>query len=362
MISDFSEIIFKCRNPGEFSEEIKKYVLEPVPLSGFRDRVRLLEKPIGGIVNGFCLEFYALNWNYPSPKDPPFSGPKNRYSNIVPHAHTRVKLSTPPPHPKPSSRGAGFNYQNLFPSSRLPHDYINASHVDPPWCKTKYILASAPLPNAMDDFFLMIWDQKVSLMVMLTKLRERDSRGRSCTKADAFWPESTDGKTFPKKKYGEIELQLEVLPVGENLVVRTFTLTKEVESKEGPSAVEEKKTETRKCIQLHYTGWPDHGIPEFKAYSEFYAEYRKHKAPSTGPILVLCSAGAGRTGVFVEIDSRVESIETTPDPKISFYHDGIVMREKRPGLVQTHEQYAFCYLFLEYLLMSGLVTPFVAKS
>ncbi|XP_054428370.1 tyrosine-protein phosphatase non-receptor type 20 [Pteronotus mesoamericanus] len=92
--------------------------------------------------------------------------------------------------------------------------------------------------------------------------------------------------------------------------------------------------------QLQFTNWPDHSTP---ASVDGFIKYVRfvRKSHLTGPIIVHCSAGVGRTGVFLCVDVVFCAIEKN----FSFNIRNIVaqMREQRCGMVQTKEQYYFCY-------------------
>uniref|UniRef100_A0A8C0P5Y3 Protein tyrosine phosphatase non-receptor type 20 n=1 Tax=Canis lupus familiaris TaxID=9615 RepID=A0A8C0P5Y3_CANLF len=91
---------------------------------------------------------------------------------------------------------------------------------------------------------------------------------------------------------------------------------------------------------VQFTNWPDHGTP---ASVDGFIKYVRfvRKSHLTGPILVHCSAGVGRTGVFLCVDVVFCAIEKN----FPFNIRNIVaqMREQRYGMIQTKEQYFFCY-------------------
>uniref|UniRef100_A0A8C3YWC0 Protein tyrosine phosphatase non-receptor type 20 n=1 Tax=Catagonus wagneri TaxID=51154 RepID=A0A8C3YWC0_9CETA len=91
---------------------------------------------------------------------------------------------------------------------------------------------------------------------------------------------------------------------------------------------------------LQFTKWPDHGTP---ASAESFIKYVRYarKSHLTGPVIVHCCAGVGRTGVFLCVDVVFCAIEKS----FSFNIMNIVgqMRQQRYGMIQTKEQYIFCY-------------------
>ena len=62
--------------------------------------------------------------------------------------------------------------------------YVNASRIEIPGCSQKFLAASAPKPNSFKQFWHMVIQEKVSMIVMITKLVEKNKR-----KAHKYWPE-----------------------------------------------------------------------------------------------------------------------------------------------------------------------------
>uniref|UniRef100_A0A8D3AB96 protein-tyrosine-phosphatase n=2 Tax=Scophthalmus maximus TaxID=52904 RepID=A0A8D3AB96_SCOMX len=224
--------------------------------------------------------------------------PKNRYSNVLPYESSRVKLSI--------IHGSPYD------------DYINANYMPGYNSRKEYIAAQGPLPVTLSEFWRMIWEKNVQTLVMLTRCNEQ---GR--VKCEQYWGSGT-------KHFENITVTTTSDVPLEDWTVRDFNL-KNV-----------KTAETRPVRQFHFTAWPDHGVPKTTELlinfrhlvREHMDQYSRHS-----PTVVHCSAGVGRTGTFIAIDSLIFQIER--ENKVDIY--GIVhdLRMHRPLMVQTEDQYVF---------------------
>ncbi|XP_062605500.1 tyrosine-protein phosphatase 10D-like isoform X2 [Saccostrea cucullata] len=225
---------------------------------------------------------------------------KNRYTNILSYDHSRVKLL-----PTEDDEGS---------------DYINANYIPGFSSPREYIATQGPLPFTRDDFWRMIWEQNVSIIVMLTQLVERGRR-----KCDIYWPETTREPVY----YGDLVVEIESESTLPDYVLRVMSV------KLGDRA--------RKVKQLHYLKWPDMGCPEttwlllnFVGATRLYLP---HNDP--GPIVVHCSAGVGRTGTFIAVDYLMQQVSSSD--VIDIYDYVMKMRNNRPNMVQTEDQYIFIH-------------------
>jgi len=254
---------------------------------------------------------------------------KNRYENVLPPPRTRVIMSGPE-----------------------GEDYINANYIRGFCGDKQYIAAQAPLKNTIGDWWRMIHEQKVQLIVMLTKLHEN---GRS--KADIYWPEV--GKSLFLGPY-LIALNQEI-HYSTEITLRYITL----KCKTSPNV-------EQKIVQIHFSGWPDFGKPQntlsFLQLIGFIESYRhycdekkqeemeglmdmdddneKIQAP---PILLHCSAGIGRTGTLITCHTAWQILNETSNDNVNIRDIVKNLRRDRTGMVQSVEQYVFIHEVIDQL-------------
>ncbi|KAJ6140464.1 hypothetical protein N7470_010260 [Penicillium chermesinum] len=293
-------------------------------------------------------------------------GTKNRYNDIYPFDHSRVRLEEVP------LGGC---------------DYVNANHIKAEYSNRRYIATQAPVPDTFNDFWRLIWEQDVRVLVSLTAEVERGQ-----VKCHPFW-QSGDYGPFKVKAYQERHINVEPHPVhsesqkssapdqrtqrtddnNENpvIIVRHFSLYH--------TALPFQPL--RDITQLQYPYWPDFGTTSQPAHllslieqcnkavrATSKTEFSSHEANPSGqrPILVHCSAGCGRTGTFCTVDSvldmlkrqRAPDAQTTSspewvdDPNIDLITKTVEdFRTQRPSMVQNLNQFVLCYeSILEWLV------------
>ncbi|XP_056116758.1 receptor-type tyrosine-protein phosphatase F isoform X3 [Rhinichthys klamathensis goyatoka] len=225
--------------------------------------------------------------------------PKNRYANVIAYDHSRVVLT---------------------PVDGVPgSDYINANYIDGYRKQNAYIATQGPLPETLSDFWRMVWEQRASTIVMMTRLEEK-----SRVKCDQYWP------IRGTETYGMIQVTMLDAVELATYSVRTFALYKNGSS------------EKRELRQFQFMAWPDHGVPEYP--TPILAFLRRVKAcnpPDAGPMVVHCSAGVGRTGCFIVIDAMLERMKH--EKTVDIYGHVTCMRAQRNYMVQTEDQYIFIH-------------------
>ncbi|KAL8579584.1 hypothetical protein ACOMHN_025537 [Nucella lapillus] len=228
----------------------------------------------------------------------PANRPKNRFTNILPYDHSRVKLL-----PTDDEDGS---------------DYINANYMPGFSSKREYIATQGPLPATRDDLWRMVWEQNTCNIVMLTRCTEK---GRE--KSDHYWP--TDSEP---KYYGDIQ----VVVLNETHLP-DWTIT-----------------EFRVCLgnncrqvrHFHYKAWPDFGVPKnHSSLIRFVRMVREKFIKDGGPVLTHCSAGVGRSGTFIVLDHCLQLIREKDE--VDIFSIVYSLRRERVLMVQTEQQYKFVH-------------------
>uniref|UniRef100_A0A8D0ZQV3 Receptor-type tyrosine-protein phosphatase C n=1 Tax=Sus scrofa TaxID=9823 RepID=A0A8D0ZQV3_PIG len=225
----------------------------------------------------------------------PFNQNKNRYVDILPYDYNRVELSD-------INGDAGSNY-------------INASYID-----FVFVYLLGPRDETIDDFWRMIWEQKATVIVMVTRCEEGNKN-----KCAEYWPSMEEGS----HAYGDVIVEVNEHKRCPDYIIQKLTITN-VSLKE--------KVNGRAVTHIQFTSWPDHGVPEdphlllklrrrVNAFSNFFS----------GPIVVHCSAGVGRTGTYIGIDAMLEGLEA--ENKVDVYGYVVKLRRQRCLMVQVEAQY-----------------------
>ncbi|XP_039538119.1 receptor-type tyrosine-protein phosphatase S isoform X15 [Pimephales promelas] len=274
---------------------------------------KLAQVEVGEHVSGMELEFKRLanskahtsrfiSANLPCNKF------KNRLVNIMPYETTRVCLQ-----PIRGLEGS---------------DYINSSFIDGYRQQKAYIATQGPLAETTEDFWRMLWENNSTIVVMLTKLREM---GRE--KCHQYWP----AERSARYQYFVVDPMAEYnMP---QYILREFKVT---DARDGQS---------RTVRQFQFTDWPEQGVPKSgEGFIDFIGQVHKTKEQfgQDGPISVHCSAGVGRTGVFITLSIVLERMRY--EGVVDIFQTVKMLRTQRPAMVQTEDEYQFCYqAALEYL-------------
>ncbi|XP_012605207.1 tyrosine-protein phosphatase non-receptor type 4 isoform X4 [Microcebus murinus] len=243
---------------------------------------------------------------------------KNRYRDISPYDATRVIL-------KGNEDYINANYINMeIPSSSI----IN-----------QYIACQGPLPHTCTDFWQMTWEQGSSMVVMLTTQVER---GR--VKCHQYWPEPTGSSC-----YGCYQVTCHSEEGNTAYIFRKMTL------------FNQEKNESRQVTQIQYIAWPDHGVPDDSSdFLDFVCHVRSKRAGKEEPVVVHCSAGIGRTGVLITMETAMCLIECNQP----VYPLDIVrtMRDQRAMMIQTPSQYRFVCEAILKVYEEGFVKPLTTSN
>ncbi|XP_053915122.1 tyrosine-protein phosphatase non-receptor type 3 isoform X4 [Cuculus canorus] len=237
---------------------------------------------------------------------------KNRYKDVLPYDATRIILQG-------------------------DEDYINANYVNmeipSAGIVNRYIATQGPLPHTCAHFWQVVWDHKLSLIIMLTTLTER---GR--TKCHQYWPDPPD-----VMEYGNFRVRCQSEDCTIAYVVREMVITN----------VETEQQHT--VTHLQYVAWPDHGVPDDSMDFLEFVTCMRPKRVENEPVLVHCSAGIGRTGVLVTMETAMCLIERNQP----VYPLDIVrkMRDQRAMMVQTSIQYKFVCEAILRVYKEGMVRP-----
>jgi len=352
--------------------------------------------------NCLCPDCDQLNYNL---LDGSEHGYKNRYPNILPYEHSRVKLVQSPLNVSPGINTCSRYFPNMSPNnttttsttptttnntSKLQHltptsasssdtssssssncssacssalvpppagtslsttrrrgsydDYFNANFINVPQInkEARYIATQAPLPSTIDDFWKVVWHNNSEIIVSLTSLNEYGIK-----KSDIYWENSKQVKLLEEyENYKGLE----------KLTVRKIQLTR--------------KNKSRIITQLHFQNWPDHGIADLDSLLTLTSVKDEFTKDKNSPIIVHCSAGCGRTGVFITVDlifsafksqkqvskpqqgskkhllddvKDSENIDVWNTENDLIYFTVQQLRKQRISMVQTLNQFIFCY-------------------
>jgi len=253
------------------------------------------------------------------------------------------------------------NRVELFPIS-LPTEedltFINASYVD----QKRYIAAAMPHNLASErDFWRMIYEQRVKTVVMLNKPTER--------KKNAYWPQKKEkiraytdvikvvllSETYDDAIYCwvrklQVIVNLRYYLEGEPEWDFDDEFLKSYDFEFSAPVLTDTELALQRCSttvnHLQYDDWQDMSIPDDKEvfYQFMYMTCKQHEdRRKSGPMVVHCFGGVGRTGTFLVIHSTIQKMTRLGGKAINVLDILAMMREERSSLVQTPEQYKFCY-------------------
>ncbi|CAG5127818.1 unnamed protein product [Candidula unifasciata] len=259
-------------------------------------------------LSNFCMDMRKIEEEYeklpqrmPRPSMVPAGEEdKNRYANILPLVHTRVKLLQDGPVPRSS--------------------YINANYVTGPNNQCQYYIATqAPTEKTTIDFWTMS---------LATRMPDYcHAYGHGGTGAGIYWPELV-GKSAAHK-YGDFLIELIRKDVHQEYIVSQLEINNQ------------RKIETRQIDHFWYTCWPPHGLPEPISLVKLVLDVRPKYESGTSPLVVHCSPGTGRTCTFIALDLCMKQFETKSIVDVMKTVHSI--RQERAGAIQNKEQYTLLY-------------------
>ncbi|XP_024603066.1 tyrosine-protein phosphatase non-receptor type 18 [Neophocaena asiaeorientalis asiaeorientalis] len=238
---------------------------------------------------------------------------KNRYKDVLPYDKTRVILSLL------QEEGHG--------------DYINGNFIRGTDGSQAYIATQGPLPHTLLDFWRLIWEFGVKVILMACQEIEN---GRK--KCERYWAQEQEPLqiglfciTLTRETWLNADTTLRTLQV-------TF------------------QKESRSVYQLQYMSWPDRGVPRNPDHMlAMVEEARRLQGSGPSPLCVHCSAGCGRTGVLCTLDYVRQLLLTQMiPPNFSLFSVVLEIRRQRPAAIQTEEQYRFLYHTVAQMFLSAL--------
>ncbi|XP_032105593.1 tyrosine-protein phosphatase non-receptor type 22 isoform X3 [Sapajus apella] len=265
---------------------------------------------------------YKADKTYPTTvAEKPENIKKNRYKDILPYDYSRVELS--------------------LITSDEDSSYINANFIKGVYGPKAYIATQGPLSTTLLDFWRMIWEYSVLIIVMACMEYEMGKK-----KCERYWAEP-----------GEMQLQF-----------GPFSISCETEKRKSDYIIRNLKVkfnnETRTIYQFHYKNWPDHDVPSsIDPILELIWDIRCYQEDDSVPICIHCSAGCGRTGVICAIDYTWMLLKDGIIPEnFSVFSLIQEMRTQRPSLVQTQSQAKYSIPEQNHTLQADSYSPNLPKS
>ncbi|XP_041354225.1 receptor-type tyrosine-protein phosphatase H-like isoform X3 [Gigantopelta aegis] len=241
---------------------------------------------------------------------------KNRYINILAYDHSLVKLVS-----LNEDGCSGYINANFIPGYNSPREYI---------------ATQGPNISTIDDFWRMIWEKKVPVIVMLTEIMDE-----MMPKCALYWPEDQ----YVPTEYANIMVTLMTRRKFPTYTLKTFKLC---------------LMGTERTVKHFFI----HDWQDFDAnlnicdVVNFICDVRQARPSDneSGPTVVHCSAGVGRSGTFIALDYFIQFIEKhSLEDNIDIFQFVLKMRRNRPLMVQSETQYIFIHDTLEVLIKQKLV-------
>ncbi|XP_057294079.1 receptor-type tyrosine-protein phosphatase S-like isoform X2 [Hydractinia symbiolongicarpus] len=287
-----------------------------VQVRDLRDYIKKLKQPAdGGAEMNVDKEFHKLNlFDQSSSKTMNAANAicnksKNRFLNVLPYDDTRVALRQ-----LPGLQGS---------------DYINANYIHGYSQAKQFIATQAPLPQTIPAFWRMIWEHHCTTIVCLAQETEGGK-----VKIHRYWP------SIEAAMHGPLMIENMTENDMGDYIVRDFKVTHTTEG------------HSRNIKHFQYIAWPDNAYPDSASgLVDMIGRVQKwHQQNSIGQAVIHCSAGVGRTGVFIALFNMLERVRG--EGVVDVFQTVRGLRTQRPAMVQTKVEYLFCYLALQEFLAS----------
>jgi protein tyrosine phosphatase len=277
----------------------------------------------------------------------PINRNKHRYNSLMAYDYNRVVLREFENERFAPSSSNELETNLDFERQTQASDYINASYVDGPLGKRRFVATQGPLIGTFGDFWKMIWQTCAVQIVMLTNVQEMGKM-----KCDKYWPELQESVS-----YGQLTCTLQEEQVCADYTVRLIRV-----------CLNSKSYESREILQYHFTAWPDHSVPVYsdaiplllhriRALPTFVAVNPTKRADElpeySHPVVVHCSAGIGRTGTLMLISNILDSYgacKKDAEPRVDILKEFCAMRAQRINLIERISQYVFVHRVLVEML------------
>uniref|UniRef100_A0A6Q2XIE8 protein-tyrosine-phosphatase n=1 Tax=Esox lucius TaxID=8010 RepID=A0A6Q2XIE8_ESOLU len=202
-------------------------------------------------------------------------------------------------------------------------NYINAALMDSHKQPAAFIVTQHPLPNTVADFWRLVFDYNCSSIVMLNEM----DAAQLCMQ---YWPEKSSCC------YGPIQVEFISADIDEDIINRIFRICNMARPQDGYRLVQ----------HFQFIGWPAYRDTPLSKRSILQlvrrlAKWQEQYDGGDGRTVVHCLTGGGRSGTFCAICSISEMIQQ--QNIVDVFHTVKTLRNNKSNMVETMEQYKFCY-------------------
>ncbi|KAM8916967.1 receptor-type tyrosine-protein phosphatase T isoform 3-T3 [Spinachia spinachia] len=202
-------------------------------------------------------------------------------------------------------------------------NYINAALMDSHKQPAAFIVTQHPLPNTMADFWRLVFDYNCSSIVMLNEM----DAAQLCIQ---YWPEKNSCC------YGPIQVEFISADIDEDIINRIFRICNMARPQDGYRLVQ----------HFQFIGWPAYRDTPLSKHSILQlvrrlAKWQEQYDGGDGRTVVHCLTGGGRSGTFCAMCSINEMIQQ--QNIVDVFHTVKTLRNNKTNMVETMEQYKFCY-------------------